>query len=131
MNSTASFVAALLELIGDFFSEFRSRMIAMHLIRSVAIMAAKYRATQHTRRRVRRTSKMCLVLEQAGQSNAWLEQMERKRLSRRLEPVRQAIVVADEIIEKTFPQRRTDRTLSRYVILPRAPEKHRDPEERE
>ena len=34
------------------------------------------------------------------------ERAERNRLSRRLEPVRQALFVADEIIEKTFSPRR-------------------------
>ena len=104
-DSTARFVGDLLDLVDDFVSEIRTRMIATQLIRSVAVTAAKYRATQRTSNRVRVSSKMCLVLEDAGQSRACLERIERKRLFRRLEPVRQAIFVADAIIEKTFPSR--------------------------
>ena len=105
-NSTTRFVGALLDLIDDFVAEFRSRMIATQLIRSVASTAAKYRAAQRTRSGTRIIAKMCLVLEEADHSSAWLERVERKRLSRRLEPVRQALFVADEIIEKTFSPRR-------------------------
>jgi hypothetical protein len=118
-NSTARFVGTLLDLIDDFVSELKTRMIATQLIRSVATAAAaaKYRATQRTKYRARIPSKMCLVLEEAEQSSVWLERVERKRLSRRLEPVRQAIFVADEIIEKTFSPRRTARNLP-YAIVP-------------
>jgi hypothetical protein len=105
-ESTARFVGILLDLIDDFVSELKTRMIATQLIRSVATAAAKYRAAQRTRYHARIPSKMCLVLEEAEQSSVWLERVERKRLSRRLEPVRQAIFVADEIIEKTFSPRR-------------------------
>ena len=116
-DSTARFVSALLDLIDDFVSEFRTRMIATQLIRSVSSTAAKYRAAQRTRR-ARVISKMCLVLEEANQSSASLERIERHRLSRRLEPVRQAIFVADEIIAKTFAPRRTLRRLPRYAMVP-------------
>ena len=95
-------------------------MIATHLIRSVAVTVAKYRATQHLDRGLRPVSKMCLVLEEAEASGVWRERMERRRLSRRLEPVRQAILVADEMIEKTFPSRRTVRHLPRYMMIPAA-----------
>jgi hypothetical protein len=117
VNSTARFVGTLLDLIDDFVSELKTRMIATQLIRSVATAAAKYRATQRTKYRARIPGKMCLVLEEAEQSSVWLERAERKRLSRRLEPVRQAIFVADAIIEKTFCPRRTARNLS-YAIVP-------------
>jgi hypothetical protein len=116
------FLSALLDLIDDFISEFRSRMIATQLIRSVAATAAKYRTVQRTRRSVPVASKMCLVLEESDHSSAWFERLERNRLSRRLEPVRQALYVADQIIEKTFAQRRPARSLPRYAIgqeLPR------------
>jgi hypothetical protein len=115
-DSTARFVGALLDLVDDFVSEFRARMIASQLIRSIATTAAKYRATQRTRCRARVSSKMCLVLEEAEPSSAWLERIERKRLSRRLEPVRQAIFVADEIIENTFSSRRNARRLPSYAM---------------
>ena len=45
-------------------------MIATHLIRSVAVTVAKYRATQHLDRGIRPVSKMCLVLEEAEASGA-------------------------------------------------------------
>jgi hypothetical protein len=118
-DSTIRFLSALLDLIDDFISEFRSRMIATQLIRSVAATAAKHRTVQRTRRTVPGVAKMCLVLEEADPSRACFE---RNRLSRRLEPVRQALYVADEIIEKTFAQRRPARSLPRYAIgqeLPR------------
>jgi hypothetical protein len=117
-DSTIRFLSALLDPIDDFISEFRSRMIATQLIRSVAATAAKYRTVQRARRSVPGVSKMCLVLEEAGHSSAWLERLERKRLSRRLEPVRQALYVADQIIEKTFDQYRPARSLPRYAIGP-------------
>jgi hypothetical protein len=116
-DSIARFVGTLLDLIDDFVSEFRTRMIASHLIRSVAVTAARYRADQRIRYPARVAAKMCLVLEEAEQSSVWLERVER-RLSRRLEPVRQALFVADEIIEKTFSTRRTVQTLPRYATLP-------------
>ena len=55
-------------------------MIATHLIRSVAVTVAKYRATQRLERGIRPVSKMCLVLEEAEASGAWRERMERRRL---------------------------------------------------
>jgi len=115
-DSTIRFLSALLELIDDFISELRSRMIATQLIRSVAATAAKYRTVQRTRRSVPGVSKMCHILEEADHSSAWFERLERKRLSRRLEPVRQALYVADQIIEKTFDQYRPARSLPRYAI---------------
>jgi hypothetical protein len=117
IDFTARFVSALLDLIDDLVSEFRTRMIATQLIRSVSSTAARYRAAQRTRR-ARVLSKMCLVLEEANPSNASLARIERQRLSRRLEPVRQAIFVADEIIAKTFAPRRTLRRLPRYAMVP-------------
>jgi hypothetical protein len=120
-DSTIRFLSALLDLIDDFISEFRSRMIATQLIRSVAATAAKYRTVQRARRSVPGVSKMCLVLEEADHSSAWLERLERKRLSRRLEPVRQALYVADQIIEKTFDQYRPARSLPRYAIGQESP----------
>jgi hypothetical protein len=116
IDSTLRFLGALLDLIDDFISEFRSRMIATQLIRSVAATATKYRSVQRTRRSVPVASKMCLVLEEADRSSALLERLERKRLSRRLEPVRQALYLADEIIDKTFAQPRSTRSLPRYAI---------------
>jgi hypothetical protein len=118
IDSTARFLSSLLDLFEDFLSEFRTRMIASQLIQSVAATAAKYRAAQRTRCRARVPSKMCLVLEEADRSNAWLERMERKRLSRRLELVRQVIFVADGIIEKSFSPRVTARRHARYTIVP-------------
>ena len=95
-------------------------MIATHLIRSVAVTVAKYRASQRLDRGVRSVSKMCLVLEEAEVSGGWRQRMERRRLARRLEPVRQAILVADEMIEKTFPSPRAVRHLPRYTMIPAA-----------
>jgi hypothetical protein len=126
-DSATRFVGALLDLIDDFVSEFRSRMIATQLIRSVAATAAHYRAAQRTRRSTRIFAKMCLVLEEADHSSPWLERMERNRLSRRLEPVRQALIVADEIIEKTFSPRRNVRRLRSYVTVPSAATKSSRP----
>ncbi len=119
-NLTAHFLGALRDLIDDYVSELRTRMIATQLIRSVAITAAKYRATQRMRRRSRLASKMCLVLEEADQSSAWLERIERKRLSRRLQAVRQAILIANEIIERSFAGGKTVRRLPAYVLVPNA-----------
>jgi hypothetical protein len=121
-NSTAGFVGALLNLIDDFVSELRSKMIAAQLIRIAATAAAKYRAAQRTRDGTRTTSKMCLVLEE-DDSSASLERVERKRISRRLEPVRQALFVADDIVEKTFSPRRNLHRLSAYATVPSAPAK--------
>ena len=117
MNSTICFVRAMLDLIDDFISEFRSRMVATQLIRSVAAIAAKHRATRRTWRGAQVASKMCLVLEETDHPSAWLERNERKRLARRLEPVRQALFLADEIIEKTFSSRRTFGRLPRYAMM--------------
>jgi hypothetical protein len=106
VDSTARFVSTLLDHIDDFVSEFRTGMIATQLIRSVSSTAARYRAAQRTRRACI-IPKMCLVLEEVNQSSASSERIERHQLSRRLEPVREAIFVADEIIAKTFAPRRT------------------------
>ena len=113
-NSTARFLGALIDLLDDFVSEFRSKMIATQLIRTVATAAAKYRSARQARYGSRMTPKMCLVLED-NHSSAWLEGVERKRISRRLEPVRQALFVADEIVEKTFSPRRNVRRLPPYA----------------
>jgi hypothetical protein len=126
LDSTARFVSALLDFIDDFISEFRTRMIAAQLIRSVSSTAVKYRAAQRTRR-ARVISKMCLVLEEANHSSTSLERTERHRLSRRLEPVRQAIFVADEIIANTFAPRRTLRRLPRYAMVPSGAGRQRRP----
>jgi hypothetical protein len=126
-NSTARFLGALLDLIDDLVSEFRSKMIATQLIRTAATAAAKYRAAQQTGCRARISSKMCLVLEEADHSTAWLERVERQRIARRLEPVRQALFVADEIIEKTFSPRRNLRRLPPYATLPGTPTKSARP----
>ena len=104
-NSTTRFLSALLDLLDDFVAEFRSRMIATQLIRSVASTAAQYRAAQRTRSGTRIIAK----------------------LSRRLEPVRQALFVADEIIEKTFSPRRNLRRLPPYDTLPGTPTKSSPP----
>ena len=120
-DPTVRFIGALLDLIDDFISEFRSRMIATQLIRSVAATAAKYRTVQRTRRIVPLDSKMCLVLEEADRSSAWLERLERRRLTRRLEPIRQALYVADQIIEKTFALRRPAYARQRYPICQESP----------
>jgi hypothetical protein len=117
-NSTTRLVGALLDLLDDFVAEFRSRMIATQLIRTVASTAAQYRAAQRTRSGTRMIVKMCLVLEESDHSSAWLARAERQRLSRRLEPIRQALFVADEIIEKTFSPPRNVRRLPAYATLP-------------
>jgi hypothetical protein len=124
MDPNVRFLGALLDLIDDFISEFRSRMIATQLIRSVAATAAKYRTVQRTRRSVQFASKMCLVLEEADHSDVSLERLELKRLSRRLEPVRQALYLADEIIENTFAQQRSTRSLPPYAIGHRSRNNH-------
>ncbi len=129
-DPTVRFLSALLDLIDDFISEFRSRMIATQLIRSVAATAAKYRTVQQTRRSTPIVPKMCLVLEETRHSSAWLGRLERQRLSRRLEPVRQALYVADEIIEKTFVQPRPARSLSRYAVGQESPPNNRGLERR-
>jgi hypothetical protein len=51
IDSTARFLSVLLDRADDFVSEFRTRMVATQLIRSVAATAAKYRAVRSTRRR--------------------------------------------------------------------------------
>jgi hypothetical protein len=124
-DSTVRFISALFDLIDDFISQFQSRMIATQLIRSVAATAVKYRTVQRNRRIVPGSSRMCLVLEEADRSSAWLERFERQRLSRRLEPVRQALHVADQIIEKTFAQRRPVHSLPRFVICQEIPRNNR------
>lgn len=106
-DSAPQFIGALLGLIDDFVSEIRTRMIATKLIRSAAATAANYRAAQRARRRGRVPSKMCLVLEESDQCKAWLERFEQKRSSRQLEPLRDAIIAADQIIATTFPARGT------------------------
>ena len=109
IDYTARFLSVLLNRVDDFVSEFRTRMVATQLIRSVAATAAKYRAVRTIRRRFPVVPKMCLVLEEADPSAVWLERTEHHRLSRRLELVRQTLFVADEIIEKTFSPGRTVR----------------------
>jgi hypothetical protein len=53
---------------------------------------------------------MYIVLEEADEAKFWLERIERKRLSNKLERVRHAIASADEIIAMTFSSRRTAQT---------------------
>jgi hypothetical protein len=104
-NAAFSFPGVLLDLIDSLISEIRTRMIATKLIRSAAATVANYRAAQRARRRGRVPSRMCLVLEDCDQCKAWLERFERKRSSRKLEPLHDAIVAAGEIIATTFPTR--------------------------
>jgi hypothetical protein len=107
LDSTARFVGALLDRVDDFISELRTRMVATQLIRSVAVTAAKYRASKSNRRRISVASRMCLVLDEADHSVVWHQRIAHQRLSRRLELVRQTLCVADEIIENTLSSERT------------------------
>lgn len=118
IDSTPQFMGALLDLIDDLCSEIRTRMIATQLLRSVAATATRYRNAQRARFRGPIASKMCLVLEETDPASLWLERVERKRLSRRLESVRQAIRLADEIIEKTFYPRRSRQPLTLAILVP-------------
>ena|SRR5207249_9399517 len=96
------FAGVLLNLINDLVSEVRTKMIATKLIRSAAATAASYRAAQRAGRRARVPSKMCLVLEESDEYKAWLERLEQKQSSRKLEPLHDAIVAANHIIATTF-----------------------------
>ncbi len=111
-------MGALLALLDDLCSEIRTRMIATQLLRSVAATATRYRKAQRARLRGPIASKMCLVLEQTDPASLWLDRVERKRLSRRLESVRQAILLADEIIERTFSPRRSGQPLTLEILVP-------------
>ncbi len=107
---TVQFADEVLDLIDDFVPGVKTRIIAEQLVRSATSTAANYRAAQRARSRGEFTSKMCIVLEEADESKFWLERIERKRLSRQLERVRQVIASADEIIAMTFSSRRTAQT---------------------
>jgi four helix bundle protein len=106
-DRTVQFADEVLDLIDDLVPGVKTRIIAEQLIRSATSTAANYRAAQRARSRAKFSSKMCTVLEEADESKFWLERIERKRLSRQIERVRQAISFADEIIAMTFSSRRT------------------------
>jgi hypothetical protein len=105
IDFAAHVIGDLFHLINNLVSEIRTRMIAKRLIRSAAAAAASYRAAHRVRRRTRLPSKLCLVLEDADPSRMWLERFERKRSSRQLESLRDAIIAANEIIAATFSSR--------------------------
>jgi four helix bundle protein len=109
-DRTVQFADEVLDLIDDFVPGVKTRIIAEQLVRSATSTAANYRAARRARSRAEFSSKMCIVLEEADESKFWLERIERKRLSRQLERVRQAIASADEIIAMTFSSRRTAQT---------------------
>jgi four helix bundle protein len=109
-DRTVQFADEVLDLIDDFVPGVKTRIIAEQLVRSATSTAANYRAAQRARSRAEFSSKMSIVLEEADESKFWLERTERKRLSRQLERVRQAIASADEIIAMTFSSRRTAQT---------------------
>jgi four helix bundle protein len=109
-HRTVQFADEVLDLIDDFVPGVKTRIIAEQLVRSATSTAANYRAAQRARSRAEFSSKMRIVLEEADESKFWLERIERKRLSRQLECVRQAIASADEIIAITFSSRRTAQT---------------------
>ena len=109
-HRTVQFADEVLDLIDDFVPGVKTRIIAEQFVRSATSTAANYRAAQRARSRAEFSSKMCIVLEEADESKFWLERIERKRLSRQLECVRQAIACADEIIAMTFSSRRTAQT---------------------
>jgi four helix bundle protein len=109
-HRTVQFADEVLDLIDDFVPGVKTRIIAEQLVRSATSTAANYRAAQRARSRAEFSSKMCIVLEEADESKFWLVRIERKRLSRQLECVRQAIASADEIIAMTFSSRRTAQT---------------------
>ena len=109
-HRTVQFADEVLDIIDDFVPGVKTRIIAEQFVRSATSTAANYRAAQRARSRAEFSSKMCIVLEEADESKFWLERIERKRLSRQLECVRQAIASADEIIAMTFSSRRTAQT---------------------
>ena len=109
-HRTVQFADEVLDIIDDFVPGVKTRIIAEQFVRSATSTAANYRAAQRARSRAEFSSKMCIVLEEADESKFWLERIERKRLSRQLECVRQAIASADEIIAITFSSRRTAQT---------------------
>jgi four helix bundle protein len=109
-DRTAQFADDVLDLIDDFVPGIKTRIIAEQLVRSATSTAANYRAAQRARSRAEFSSKMCTVLEEADESKFWLERVERKSLSRRLERVCLAITSADEIIAMAFSARRTAQT---------------------
>jgi four helix bundle protein len=109
-DRTVQFADEVLDLIDDLVPGVKTRIIAEQLIRSATSTAANYRAAQRARSRAEFSSKMCTVLEEADESKFWLERIERKRLARQIERVRQAISFADEIIAMTFSSRRTAQT---------------------
>jgi four helix bundle protein len=104
------FADDVLDLIDDFVSGVKTRIIAEQLVRSATSTAADYRSAQRARSRAEFFSKMCIVLEEADESKFWLERVERKGLSRQLGRVHRAIADADEIIAMTFSARRTSQT---------------------
>jgi four helix bundle protein len=110
VDRTVQFADEVLDLIDDLVPGVKTRIIAEQLIRSATSTAANYRAAQRARSRAEFSSKMCTVLEEADESKFWLERIERKRLTRQIERVRQAISFADEIIAMTFSSRRTAQT---------------------
>ena len=109
-DRTVQFADEVLDLIDDFVPGVKTRIIAEQLVRSATSTAANYRAAQRARSKAEFSSKMCTVLEEADESKFWLERIERNRLSRQLERVRQAVASADEIIAMTFSSRRTAQT---------------------
>jgi len=115
----------VIELVDDLLFEIRTRMVARYLLQNVAAMAAKYRAARRNQSPQRLASKMCLVLEEIDPGSASWERIERQRLSRRLEAVRQAILVADEIIDRTFSPRGTARAFPRFIRVPSSDFRHR------
>jgi four helix bundle protein len=117
-DRTVQFADEILDLIDDFVPGVKTRIIAEQLIRSATSTAANYRAAQRARSRAEFSSKMCTLLEEADESKFWPERIERKRLSRQLERVRQAIASADEITAMNFSSRRTAQNRS-HLAPPR------------
>ena len=118
LHLIAGLLGTLIDLVDDLLLEMRTRMVATQLLQSVAATAAKYRAVRRNQSSPRFASKMCLVLEETDPDHLWWERVERKKLSRRLESVHQAIMVADEIIERTFTARKTGPAFPRYIRVP-------------
>jgi four helix bundle protein len=110
VDRTVQFADEVLDLIDDFVPGIKTRIIAEQLVRSAMSTAANYRAARRARSRAEFSSKTCTVLEEADESKFWLERIERKRLSSKLERFRHAIASADEIIAMTFSSRRTAQT---------------------
>ncbi len=90
---TGSFALAVVRLCREVPRTTEGFVIGKQLLRSGTSVAANYRAVQRARSRAEFASKMGIVVEEADETQFWLELLEQANImdSRRLAPVKQEV----------------------------------------